>query len=194
MPHITEEVWHILTQKTERVLALQTYPIAYADLIDSELEQSFAQLIETIRTVRNLRAEADIKRKVKIPVILQSESEAERQILQTGQVYIQDLAEVESLTITPRLAQEPKSAIAGVVGTIQALIPLTGIVDINILRGKLEKNLKKVEGEVKTLTTRLNNPNFAHKAPAEVVQSTRDALAEAQKQLEILQERLHRLK
>ena len=163
-------------------------------MIDSELEEKFELLIGTIRTIRNLRAEADIKPGVKVPVILQSESEQECQILEASQTYIQDLAKVEKLKITPRLKEEMGQAIAGVVGTVQALIPLTGIVDIDILRAKLEKNLSKVEGEVKALTGRLNNPGFVKKAPAQVVQSARDALAEAQKQSEILSDRLQRLK
>ena len=193
MPHITEEIWHTLTQETDRVLALQAYPEAQKAMIDSELEEKFELLIGTIRTIRNLRAEADIKPGVKVPVILQSESEQECQILEASQAYIQDLAKVEKLTITPRLKEEMGQAIAGVVGTVQALIPLTGIVDIDILRAKLEKNLSKVEGEVQALTSRLNNPSFVKKAPTQVVQSARDALAEAQKQSEILSDRLQRL-
>jgi valyl-tRNA synthetase len=53
--------------------------------------------------------------------------------------------------------------------------------------------LNKVEAEVKALTGRLSNSNFVDKAPADVVQTTRDALAEAQKQTEILRDRLSSL-
>ena len=84
--------------------------------------------------------------------------------------------------------------IAGVVGTVQVLIPLSGIVDIASLQGKLEKNLSKIKAEVKSLTLRLNNPGFVNKAPQKVVEGANDSLIEAQKQVEILQERLHRLK
>lgn len=203
MPHITEEIWHILTQNEDRALAIETYPevnelLSKSDretntLIDSDLETQFTLLIGSIRTIRNLRAEADIKAGVKAPVILQTESEAERQILQAGGAYIRDLAKVEELTITPTLVEEPKQAIAGVVATVQVLIPLSGIVDITALRAKLEKNLTKLEAEVKSLAARLNNPNFVSKAPPQVVQNVKDALAEAETQVQILRERLERL-
>ena len=157
------------------------------------LEEQFDLIIGTIRTIRNLRAEADVKPGAKVPVILQSESKPERQILEEGYSYIQDLGKVEPLTIVPTLEEETGEVIAGVTGTVQVLIPLTGIVDIDALRAKLEKNLNKVEGEVNSLTARLDNPNFVNKAPAEVVQGARDALAEAQKQQSILQQRLTRL-
>jgi valyl-tRNA synthetase len=194
MPHITEEIWQTLTQATDEVLALQAYPEANETAIDPTLERSFDLLIGSIRTIRYLRTEAEIKQGVKAPVILQSESDEERSILEAGRTYIQDLAKVEQLKIVPTLSEEIGQVIAGVVGTVQALIPLTGVVDINVLHAKLEKNLSKVEGEIQSLTARLNNPSFVNKARPEVVQGARDALAEAQKQAEILRERLQHLK
>ncbi|MEW6492659.1 MAG: valine--tRNA ligase, partial [Cyanobacteriota bacterium] len=117
----------------------------------------------------------------------------ERQILEAGQSYIKDLAKVENLTITPALEQELKTTMAGVVGTIQVLMPLAGVVDVNALRAKLEKDLGKVEAEVKSLSGRLANPNFVNKAPEDVVQGAKEALAEAEKQAEILRDRLRRM-
>ena len=301
MPHITEEIWHTLTQTEDsKYLALQSYPEADLSLIDAELEQQFDLLMETIRTIRNLRAEADIKPAVKVKAFLESESDRERQILTSGQSYIQDLAKVEHLTIAPpsstpsttpsniaipaaqlghkglepqierspivsptdtpwrdrpvivmlvlltiiyftldslvylgvmlktlwdvfvdkkpvpvvpvrqatpltsakpvtsvkplpslQSAQQPApQMITGVIGTIQVLIPLAGVVDMDALKAKLQKDLGKVEAEIQALTQRLSSPNFVDKAPVAVVQSTRDALAEAEKQAEILRDRL----
>ena len=164
-----------------------------ATAIDLELEREFELLISTIRTIRNLRAEADVKPGVKVSVILQSGSSAERQILEAGQSYIQDLAKVATLTITPALETELKMTMAGVVGTVQVLIPLAGVIDVDARRAKLEKDLGKVEAEIKSLSGRLANQNFVSKAAPEVVQGANEALAEAQKQAEILRDRLKRL-
>jgi valyl-tRNA synthetase len=89
--------------------------------------------------------------------------------------------------------QDTASAIAGVVGTVQVLLSLTGVVDIEALSGKIQKRLSKIEGEINSLTTRLNNPKFVDKAAEAVVQATRDALAEVEKQAEILRDRLRSL-
>jgi valyl-tRNA synthetase len=193
MPHVTEEIWHTLTQTTDQSLALQVYPEADTRLIDPDLEQQFELLIGTIRTIRNLRAEVSIKPGARIEAILQTESDREGQILTAGQSYIQDLARIESLTITPTMSSDLGSMIAGVVGTVQVLIPLTGVVDVAALRAKVEKDLTKVEAEIKSLSARLSNPKFVDKAPAEVVQGARNNLAEAEKQAEILRDRLSRL-
>ena len=280
MPHITEEIWQTLTQQpadSPQTLPLQIYPQVDTNLIDAVLEEQFELLIGTIRTIRNLRAEADIKPGVKVTANLQTESQKEREILTAGQDYIKDLAKVETLTITDKqksetvaakkpqrglktigliivaiifgrlsLAvgndiddtpivgtffeivgfgytawfvsqnlltaqarqklwrgffsqreleqpQESENAIAGVIGTIQVLIPLSGVVDIEAVRAKLEKSLSKAEAEVQSLSARLNNPSFVDRARTDVVQGARDALAEAQKQAEILRDRLQAL-
>ncbi|GAB4532195.1 MAG: valine--tRNA ligase [Pleurocapsa sp.] len=194
MPHITEEIWQNLTQSNgNKTLALQTYPEVKEHLINPELEASFELLFGTIRIIRNLRAEAVIKPGLKIPVILQTESDREIKILESGANYIRDLGKVEQLTIVETLAQDPGKVIAGVCGTVQVIIPLTGLVDVTTLRNKLEKNLAKIEADMKSLQGRLNNPGFVNKAPAEVVQGAKEALAEAEKQAEILRDRLQRL-
>ena len=191
MPHITEEIWHTLTQTgDDRCLALQAYPEADISLIDADLEQQFELLFSTIRTIRNLRADSDIKPSVKVTAILQSESEKERQIISDGGVYIQDLAKVENLTVTASLDTDLGQTITGVVGTVQVLIPLAGVVDLAALRAKLEKKLSKVEAEIKHTAARLTNQKFVDKATPDVVQGARDALAEAEKQAEILRDRL----
>jgi valyl-tRNA synthetase len=289
MPHITEEIWQVLTQQSadsQPSLALQLYPKADANLIDPALEEQFELLIGTIRTIRNLRAEADVKPGAKVKVNLQTDSIKEQQILTAGQSYIKDLAKVETLSFageqkTPvavatqkplqgwktiglvivglvfakvgfavadtvnsiplfgtffeivglgytawfavrnlltaetrqkfwaglfppdtqpiqqqavlEQPENPEQTIAGVVGTVQVVIPLTGVVDVEALRAKLEKSLSKAEAEAQSLRGRLSNPKFVDKAPADVVQGAKDALAEAEKQVEILRSRLQTL-
>ncbi|MGB3496288.1 MAG: valine--tRNA ligase [Elainellaceae cyanobacterium] len=191
-PHITEEIWQTLNQISDgRVLAVQAYPQAENALIQPELEAQFNMLIGVIRTIRNLRAEAGVKPSIKITAILQSESATERQILTEGDTYIQDLAKVSDLVISETAPQE--KMFAGVFGTVQVLMPLAGVVDVDALKAKLEKDLGKVESEIKSLSGRLSNPGFVNKAPDEVVQGARDALAEAEKQAEILRNRLAQL-
>ncbi|MDY6938113.1 MAG: valine--tRNA ligase [Cyanobacteriota bacterium] len=195
LPHITEEIWQTLTQTGEEAcLAQQAYPQGEESYIDEDLEVDFQLLIETIRSLRNLRAEVDIKPGAKIKAVLQTQNDRERQILTQGRTYIENLARVEELTIVPALEQELKQTIAGVVGTVQVLVPLAGAIDIDAVCAKIEKRLAKIHAEIKSTSGRLSNPNFTNKAPAQVVEGARNALAEAEKQAQILQDRLDRLR
>lgn len=368
MPHITEEIWHTVVQQDmagSMSLALQRYPEPDLSLIDPDLEAQFELLIGTIRTIRNLRTEAGIKPGEKIEALLQSENDRERTILNAGQIYIQNLARVKTLSITnpnaipavpsdrstrsttdkpevsdsgspitsgdrkpwsdrtwlekldlrdtvedvleflasyqklalmlwgifltvlaftimksafvsvhrfallPNLFEDigffftifyikdnllkgrdrqrtfsqlkqlkqdlfgkasseleagpivetvaqvadrteyperlPISAeenvpnrddrqtFAGVVGTVQVLIPLEGLVDIAALKAKLEKDLARAQSEAQAVKGRLSNQKFVEQAPEEVVQGAKNALAEAEKQAELIQARLSML-
>jgi valyl-tRNA synthetase len=193
MPHITEELWQTLHQADGNFLARQAYPEVDQALINPELESQFDLLINTLRTIRNLRAEAGIKPGAQVTVILQSENAQERQTLAQGETYLKGIGKVETLQIIPQLVGEQNQCIAGVVETIQVLIPLSGLVDLEILRGKIQKNLDKVNKEYESINKRLSNPSFVNKAPDEVIQGARDALAAAETQRAMLMERLRRL-
>ncbi|MEI6063779.1 MAG: valine--tRNA ligase, partial [Pseudanabaena sp. ELA748] len=200
MPHVTEEIWQLLTYGTSEpssdrpVLAIQPYPEINTTHINEELEEQFKLIIGTIRTIRNLRAEAEIKPSLKVKVILQSDSEHERLLLDAGQSYILDLARVENLAVVATVDESAtEEAIAGVVGTVQAIVSLVGVVDIAQLIAKLERTLKKLEGAIASSQGRLNNEGYVKKAPPEVVATARAELEESLKQQEILKARLAQL-
>jgi valyl-tRNA synthetase len=193
MPHVTAEIWQTLTQSDEHNdISIQPYPTSDASLINPELDREFDLLIGVTRTVRNLRAEADLKRVMKISLIIQSDSEQERQILERGKTYLCDLAQIENLTILDRLAEEPTRSIASVFATVQIILPLTGVVDLEAFKAKIQKKIDKIDKEIESIHSRLNNTKFIERATPEVVQQTKDMLTEAQKQKEILQERFDR--
>jgi len=194
MPHITEELWQTLHQAEGDFLARQAYPTVDQTLVNSELEAQFDLLINTLRTIRNLRAEAGIKPGAEVTVILQSENDQERQTLAQGETYIKGIGKVATLQIIPQLINEQSQCIAGVVDTIQVLIPLSGLVDLAVLRGKIQKNLDKVNKEYEGINKRLSNPGFVNKAPEEVIQGAREALAAAETQRAMLMDRLRRLR
>ncbi len=200
MPHVTEEIWQLLTYGTSEpssdrpVLAIQPYPEIDTTYINEELEEQFKLIIGTIRTIRNLRAEAEIKPSLKVEVILQSDSDRERTLLEAGKSYILDLARVEDLAILATVDESAtEEAIAGVVGTVQAIVSLVGVVDIAQLVAKLERTLKKLESAIASSQGRLNNEGYVKKAPPEVVATARAELEESLKQQEILKARLEQL-
>jgi valyl-tRNA synthetase len=191
MPHVTAEIWQTLTQSpANNDVSLQRYPQSDRAVINPDLEEEFELLIGVIRTIRNLRAEADIKPATKITVLLQSDNSKEREILARGQTYIGDLAKVEQLNIVDKIEQEPTGAIASVFATVQAIVPLSGVIDIDAFKAKIQKKIDKLDKDITSIEGRLNNSKFIDRATPEVVAETKNMLAEAEKQKEILQARL----
>lgn len=201
MPHLTEELWHGLTGAGEGAfLALQPWPALDEAALNDELEEAFAALIEAIRVVRNLRAVAGLKPAQPAPVQFISGREPLAALLRQATPDITALCRASSVSVlspaeaeAARAAAGPQRALAGVSGELQVLLPIEGLVDLDALRGRLQKDIAKAEKEIAGLAGRLANPNFADKAPPEVVAECKANLAEAEAQAELARGRLAEL-
>ena len=164
MPHLSEELWHGLTGEPEGTfLALQPWPALDAAALDDELEASFGELIEAIRVVRNLRAVAGLKPAQVVPVRFVTGRAALAAVLQAANADITALTRAESVQVLDPAAAEANpatKALAGVSGELQVLLPIEGLVDLEALRGRLEKDIAKADKEIQGLSGRLANPNF----------------------------------
>ena len=189
MPHLSEELWHALTGTgDDTYLALQSWPELNEAALDEALERSFTELFEAIRVVRNLRAVAGLKPSQAAPVRFITTRSDLAESLTRASVDIAALTRAESVEV---LADAPAGrALAGVSGELQVLLPIDGLVDLDALKGRLSKDLSKAEKEIAGLQKRLDNPNFADKAPAAVVAECRANLAEAETQAQLARKRL----
>ncbi|MEX1323966.1 MAG: valine--tRNA ligase [Synechococcaceae cyanobacterium] len=201
MPHLSEELWHGLTGEPEGTfLALQRWPALDQSALNDRLEASFAELIEAIRVVRNLRAVAGLRPSQSAPVQFVTGRGELAALLQEATADITALTRAESVAVlsperleASRDRDSGQRALAGVCGELQVLLPIEGLVDLDALRGRLAKDLARAEKEIAGLSGRLANPNFAGKAPAAVVAECRANLAEAEAQAELARRRLAEL-
>ena len=114
-------------------------------------------------------------------------------LLRQASADIAALTRAESVTVLDPAGAEAARAqrtLAGVSGELQVLLPLEGLVDLDALQGRLEKDIAKAEKEIAGLSGRLANPKFAGKAPPEVVAECQANLAEARAQAELARRRL----
>lgn len=195
MPHLSEELWHGLTGAPEGTfLALQPWPAVDEAALDAPLEAQFAELIEAIRVVRNLRAVAGLKPSQPAPVVFVTGRPELAAVLTAASGDITALTRAASVEVRDPAASTQAAAsercLAAVSGELQVLLPIEGLVDLDALRSRLEKDIAKAEKEIKGLAGRLANPNFAGKAPPEVVAECRANLAEAEAQATLARGRL----
>jgi valyl-tRNA synthetase len=97
------------------------------------------------------------------------------------------------LRIAHSLLDKPDQALTLMVGGVEIYLPLTGMIDLEVERARLQKELARVEEGVARSQNLLNNPGFIDKAPAEIVQKERDKLASLQQEGETLRGRLESL-
>src|SRR5690606_16956948 len=95
------------------------------------------------------------------------------------------LNRLESIDALADGAEAPAAA-AAVVGELRLLVPLEGLVDLGAERSRLDKEIKRVAGEIAKCNGKLGNATFVSNAPEAVVEQERKRLADWSQQHEAL--------
>ena len=197
MPHITEELWHVLQLKSDKeLLSLQKWPTQENKFVDNKLDNSFQQLFEIIRLIRNLRAELGLKPSEKVPVYLISDNDELIDFLKILVDDIQTLTKSSEVFIFKPNAVDKKEfakSFSGIISDLEVYLPFQDFVNMDALKERLNKDLKKVTIELDNLNKRLSNKNFVDKAPKDIVDECRFKLNEGSVQMERITKKLELL-
>ncbi|MGM0563366.1 MAG: valine--tRNA ligase [Pseudomonadota bacterium] len=188
MPFITEEIWQQvapLAGVSGDSIMLQPYPEADESLIDQSALDELGWVQDFILGIRRIRAEMDIAPGKPLPVFYQGGSETDRQRAADNAALLRQIARLESLEA---LDGEAPEAAAALVGDMELLIPLAGLIDKDAELARLDKELQKLEKQQQQTGGKLLNANFVDKAPEAVVQKERDKLADIEQQIDKLKQ------
>ena len=189
MPFITEEIWQKLPHSGETIM-LAPWPTYDPALEFPDAHDRMVTVMEVTRTVRYLRSEVQLPPGKKVQVIIKADSESSLQTLAAGEAVLQKLAGLEKLTVLRELPEQPKQALAAVVGDLEVYLPLQGLIDIEQEIKRLEKELQKLEAEVARAEGKLNNQGFLAKAPQQVVAAERAKAESYRLQRDKIRERI----
>lgn len=194
-PFITEAIWQrvkVLVNNTDDTIMLQPYPQYDEQLIDHDAMADLEWLKKVIVAVRNIRAELNIGPSKPLNVLLRHVGDTEQRRLQDNQSFLKALAKIESITTLAAGEQAPMSS-TQLVGEMELLIPMAGLIDADAEIERLTKQREKITKDVQRLSGKLNNENFVAKAPAAVVDKEKAKLAEAQRDIAKLDEQIAQL-
>ncbi|OOV87043.1 valine--tRNA ligase [Oceanospirillum linum] len=195
MPFITEEIWQQikgLAGKEGDTIMLQPYPAPVAELIDETAEADIEWLKSVIVSIRNIRGEMNIAPGKELPVLIQHGSDDDFRRLQDNYVSLSKLAKLEKITWLEDDEEAPMSA-TKLVGKMEVLVPMAGLIDKDAELGRLTKEMEKLQKEVGRLEGKLGNEKFVASAPEEVVAKEREKLASAQSSQAKLQEQYKKI-
>jgi len=187
MPHITEELWSLLGfgpgQADLKSTSIQFVPAPEAALgsiepgVLSEARSKVAKVYETIEAGRNLRATSRVPSNKKARFILRPATGAEEMELPT----IARLLNAEEIVLDPK--HQPEAGVPVALTPLGELYLVIAAGDKSVERERLDKEIARLENELRTVDAKLANASFVDKAPAAVVQEHRQRKADFSDQL-----------
>ena len=131
--------------------------------------------METVRSIRNLRAEFRIQQHQRIEAVLDlpefsAVAEAEADVIKM-------LARVDPLKVgASSNGANSSDSVSLVLSKGVVTIPLGGLVDLEKERERLRDEISEIDGNRERLAARLSDDRFLSRAPAEVVERERERL------------------
>jgi len=196
IPFITEEIWHEVAPRlgiAGASISTQPYPelpmLVDVPLTDASVHE-IGWLQEVLGQVRRIRSEMNIAPSKPIPLLYTGGNARDRERAAKFASQIAFLARTESQRWLDAGETEPASA-AAIVGEMKVLIPLAGLIDLDAEKARLEKEIKRVEGEIGKNNAKL--ANFGPNTPPAVVEKEKQRLAEYTTTLSGLRAQLDKL-
>ncbi|MGL4874602.1 MAG: class I tRNA ligase family protein, partial [Clostridium sp.] len=192
MPFITEEIFTHLNVE-EETITHSAWPEFKEERNDSKAEENMAYIIEAIKGLRNVRAEMNVPPSRKANVICHIENEAKEAFL-NGKAYIEKLASANEVSFIENKNEVPENAVSLVVKGGELFMPLLDLVDKEKELERLNKEQKKLEGEIERIDKKLSNQGFVAKAPEAVINGEKEKRVKYVQMLDAVKERVSALK
>ncbi|MCP3043980.1 valine--tRNA ligase [Xanthomonas euvesicatoria] len=191
-PFVTEELWQQVAPRlgiTTATISLQSFPQP-GDVDTSSYataESDVEWLKSMVSALRRVRSELNVPPSKQVRLLLQAGTADDRPRVARFASQLSFLLKLERIDWLDAGQDTPPSA-AAIVGELTLLVPLEGLVDMDAERTRLDKEIKRVEGEIAKCNGKLGSATFVQNAPAAVVEQERARLNDWTTQLTGLRE------
>lgn len=178
IPFVTEEIWHAVAPQLGIAgdsISTQPYPEADAGSESAQAAADIEWLKAAVTALRSIRSQMSISPAKTVPLRLQDGDASDRGRAQRYDAALKFLARLDSIEWID--GDAPASA-AAVLGSLKLLIPLEGLIDLDAEKSRLDKELKRIAGEIGKCQGKLSSETFVQNAPAVVVEQERARLAD----------------
>ena len=188
MPFITEEIWQRVAPlagvaaTSGKTIMTASWPTTAGSSLDPDAEADVEWIKAFVQGIRQIRGEMDISPARRLAVLLDDASGQDRTRVAAHGAYLSRLAGLESLRSLDAGETAPPAALA-VVGAMQVLVPMAGLIDPRAELARLDKRATKLREEIHRATAKLANENFVRNAPPEVVAQEQGRVADFERTL-----------
>lgn len=185
MPFLTEEVWqHIAVRTPSEALIISTWPQAFE--ANGKLIKEFDFISEVIAGIRTIRKDKNIPMKESLELSILNE---EGMVSDWDEV-ISKLTNIDEISYVKNTVN---GALSFRVKSNEYFIPISGAIDVDAEKAKIEDELKYIKGFLNSVQKKLSNERFVNNAPKKVIEIERKKQADAEAKIETLEKSLANL-
>ncbi|WP_353990145.1 valine--tRNA ligase [Pediococcus argentinicus] len=188
MPFVTEKIWLSMPHEGAS-LVTAAYPVVHDELQNDQAESEMKSLIELIKAVRTIRADANAPMSSAVDLLIKTNDEQLKGLFENNKDYIERFCHPSDLQIGKDVTA-PKLAMSAVITGAEVYIPLAELIDLNDEIKRLEGEQAKYESEVNRVVKKLSNERFVNNAPKDVVDAEKQKQVEWEEKLQITKQRL----
>ena len=170
----------------------KAFPEPEEGLFNIEAESEIEWLKKFILGIRKIRGEMNISPGKPLQCFIKNFNSQDKNFIEKNKLIIFTLAKLDNIDLLELNEEEPESAIA-LVGEMQILIPLAGLIDKDAEKDRLNKEIDKLIKLKAQFSGKLNNKKFIAGAPEVVVKKEQDKLASVKKALKDLETQLEKI-
>jgi len=167
IPFLTEELWQQLPRTGETIVKA-AYPAPTAKWLNPEAEQKMALVMHVVAAIRNIRNAFKIPPTTRVDVYIKATADYQK-LLDDYRLYITNLATTSEMVIRADMERPEQSATAVLEG-IELYVPLVGLIDIDVERMRLTRDLRKIQEDIARSEEKLARADFREKAPEDVIE------------------------
>ena len=188
MPFVTETLWHHFGFGAEGSLIRAAWPTVSGQQ-RSESHSDVERAIALISEIRATRAVLNVPPSRQIPLLYQSNVP----LFEAWNSEIRRLGRVSHIDLIE--GAPPAGCVQIVIdnGATKAFLQLADVIDLDSERARLRKKRDEAKAEFERHFRKLENPDFAKRAPPEIIEETRAKMSAASAEKEAIAEALARI-
>jgi valyl-tRNA synthetase len=191
MPYITEVIWQKLPLKKGISISVSAFPQQPSlHFHNSNLNEEVSFLLGVVRILRQIRQQYNVPPSKPVDVFFEASEGQDYRVLQRTEETLRHFVALNEIRIERQIEEKPSQVATGVVGHCRIMIPLAGLIDVAQEMARLNKQQATLLKDQQKLMGMLDNPKFLERASEEVIQKNKQALAEVNQQLRLLEEQL----
>ncbi len=170
-PFVTEQIYldmQSVDETSGKTITFGPWPSVGTSHIDDKLEQSLEHIQAVVTAVRSMRSELNIPPGKKADLYIRVANAEMGELLKHHINYFRSLAKIETLHCGVDVKKPPTSASAVISGA-EIFLPLAGLIDLDVERARLQKELDHLKDLLDKISKKLANADFLQNAPGDII-------------------------